>query len=120
MDHVRTGKWASVLPRPVRIMASDDPELEAIPLPNIGKASSVAIAISKREPVSPLAEAFFELARSEETSLRLRAALGVASDGPGGQRSAGITDYWLNSNAVAAGVETATPVPEDCTSPLTA
>ena len=78
MDHVRTGKWASVLPRPVRIMASDDPELEAIPLPNIGKASSVAIAISKREPVSPLAEAFFELARSEETSLRLRAALGVA------------------------------------------
>lgn len=75
MDHVRTGKWASVLPRPVRIMASDNPELEAIPLPNIGKASSVAIAISKREPLSPLAEAFFELARSEETSSRLRQQL---------------------------------------------
>jgi hypothetical protein len=28
--------------------------------------------------------------------------------------------YLLNSKAVAAGVDTATPVPEDCTSPLTA
>ena len=78
IDHVRTGKWASVLPRPVRIMASDDPELESIPLPTVGKASSVAIAISKREPVSPFAEPFFELARSEQTSARLRAALGIA------------------------------------------
>jgi DNA-binding transcriptional LysR family regulator len=78
MDHVRTGKWASVLPRPVRIMAADDPKLEAIPLPNIGKASSVGIAIAKREPVSPLAAAFFDLARSGETSAQLRATLGHA------------------------------------------
>ena len=77
MDHVRTGKWASVLPRPVRIMVSDDPELEAIPLPNIGKATPVGIAVSKREPASPLAEAFFELAASSETSSALGAALGV-------------------------------------------
>lgn len=59
IDHARTGKWASVLPRPVRGMASDDPGLESIPVPNIGKASSVAIAISKRELASPLAQAFF-------------------------------------------------------------
>jgi DNA-binding transcriptional LysR family regulator len=78
MDHVRTGKWASVLPRPVRVMVSDDDELEAIPLPNMGKASSVAIAISKREPVSPLAEAFFEVARSSEILEGLRASLGMA------------------------------------------
>ena len=77
MDHVRTGKWASVLPRPVRIMVSGDTELEAIPLPNIGKATPVGIAISKREPVSPLAEAFFDLATSNETSSRLRAVLGI-------------------------------------------
>jgi len=77
IDHVKTGRWASVLPRPVRIMASDDPELEAIPLPNLGQASSVAIAIAKREPVSPLAEAFFELATSDRTSSRLRATLGI-------------------------------------------
>lgn len=82
MDHVRTGKWASVLPRPVRIMASDDPELEAIPLPNIGKPSSVAIAISKRGPVSPLAEAFFEIATSSETSSKLRAVLGMKQGRP--------------------------------------
>lgn len=78
IDHVRTGKWASVLPRPVRIMASGDPELESIPLPSIGKASSVAIAISKREPTSALAEAFFELARSRDTASRLQAALGAS------------------------------------------
>ena len=77
MDHVRSGKWASVLPRPVRIMASDDPELEAIPLPSIGKASSVGIAISKRGPVSPLAEAFFEMATSGPTAARLRTVLGM-------------------------------------------
>ena len=76
MDHVRTGKWASVLPRPVRMMAADDTELEAIPLPNIGKPSSVAIAISKRA-VARLAEAFFEIARSSETSSKLRVVLGV-------------------------------------------
>jgi len=82
MDHVRTGKWASVLPRPVRIMAADDAELEAIPLPNIGKPSSVAIAISKRKPVSPLAEAFFEIATSSETSSKLRAVLGMKQGRP--------------------------------------
>lgn len=76
MDHVRTGLWASVLPRPVRIMVCGDPELEVIPLPNIGKASSVALAISKREPASPLAEAFFALAASRDTSSRLRSLLG--------------------------------------------
>ena len=77
MDHVRSGKWASVLPRPVRIMASDDPELESIPLPNIGKGASVGIAIPKREPASALAEAFFELATSQETSVKLRALLEI-------------------------------------------
>lgn len=113
MDHVRTGKWASVLPRPVRIMASDDAELEAIPLPNIGKASLVAIAIAKREPVSPLADAFFELARSEETSRQLRATLGISRTERPARVRREVNDYGLNSNAVAAGVDTATPVPED-------
>jgi DNA-binding transcriptional LysR family regulator len=87
MDHVRTGKWASVLPRPVRIMVSDDRELEAIPLPNIGKAPSVGIAISKREPASPLAEAFFELATSNKISAELRATLGIP-EAPKGAREA--------------------------------
>lgn len=76
MDHVRTGKWGSVLPRPVRIMVSDDPELETIPLPNIGKAALVGIAIPRREPASSLAEAFFELTL-QETSAKLRGVLGI-------------------------------------------
>jgi DNA-binding transcriptional LysR family regulator len=79
MDHVKTGKWASVLPRPVRIMVSDDPELEAIPLPSIGKEVPVGIAVPKREPGSPLAQAFFEMAASSETSSSLRAALEIRS-----------------------------------------
>lgn len=78
MDHVRSGKWASVLPRPVRIMVSDDPELESISLPNIGKAAPVAIAVPKREPAFPPAEAFFELATSQETSTKLRALLEIS------------------------------------------
>jgi DNA-binding transcriptional LysR family regulator len=85
MDHVRTGKWGSVLPRPVRVMVADDPELEAIPLPNIGKPAVVGIAISKRSPVSPLAEAFFEMASSRETLSQLRLVLGMTE----GDRSAG-------------------------------
>ena len=77
MDHVRTGNWASVLPRPVRIMISGDDELEAIPLPMTGTPAAVAIAIPRREPVSPMAEAFFEVATSEDVSRTLQAMLAV-------------------------------------------
>lgn len=67
MDHVRSGKWASVLPRPVRIMIADDDELEAIPLPKTGDPPSVGIVVPKMEPRSPQAEAFFEIATSSES-----------------------------------------------------
>lgn len=74
MDHVRTGKWASVLPRPVRMMIADDDELEAIPLPKTGDPPSVGIVLPKMEPRSPQAEAFFEIATSGE-SLKTLATL---------------------------------------------
>jgi DNA-binding transcriptional LysR family regulator len=80
MDHVRTGNWASVLPRPVRIMISGDDELEAIPLPMAGKPASVAIAIPHREPVSPVAQAFFEVATSDEAFKTLRHLLHTATE----------------------------------------
>jgi DNA-binding transcriptional LysR family regulator len=64
MDHVRSGKWASVLPRPVRIMVSDDDELEAIPLPKTGTSASIGIGIPRQQAGSKLAEAFFEVATS--------------------------------------------------------
>jgi DNA-binding transcriptional LysR family regulator len=80
MDHVRTGNWASVLPRPVRIMISGDDELEAIPLPMAGKPVSVAIAIPHREPVSPVAQAFFEVATSDEALRTLWHLLQIATD----------------------------------------
>ena len=67
MDHVRTGKWASVLPRPVRIMIADDNELEAIPLPKTGDPPLVGIVLPRTEPRSPQAEAFFEIATSNES-----------------------------------------------------
>ncbi len=67
MDHVRSGKWASVLPRPVRIMIAEDDVLEAIPLPKTGDPPSVGIVLPRMEPRSPQAEAFFEIATSSES-----------------------------------------------------
>jgi len=75
MDHVRTGKWASVLPRPVKMMIARDDELETIQLPITGKPISVVIAIPRREPVSPLAKAFFRVATSDDVLGRLRKLL---------------------------------------------
>lgn len=84
MDHVRTGKWASVLPRPVRIMIADDDKLEAIPLPPTGRTQVVAIAIPRRKPASPMAEAFFKVATSDEASRTIhslmRSTTGVGRD----------------------------------------
>jgi DNA-binding transcriptional LysR family regulator len=86
MDHVRTGIWASVLPRPVKIMVAHDPQLEAIPLPNTGKPLSIAIAIPRREPVSPLAKAFFDVATSNDAVKKIHALLQT-----GGVQAAAIT-----------------------------
>ncbi len=72
MDHVRSGQWASVLPRPVRIMIAGDKELEAIPLLKSGVSKSgpqpsVGIVLPHLEPRSPQAEAFFDTATSAES-----------------------------------------------------
>jgi DNA-binding transcriptional LysR family regulator len=75
MDHVRTGKWASVLPRPVKMMIARDDELVTIPLPHTGKPLSVVVAIPRREPVSPLAKAFFQVATSDDAVTKLHALL---------------------------------------------
>jgi DNA-binding transcriptional LysR family regulator len=71
MDHVRTGNWASVLPRLVKIMIAGDKELEAIPLPKSGTPPSIGIAIPRRDPASPLAQAFFEIATSKDVLRQL-------------------------------------------------
>jgi len=76
MDHVRSGKWATVLPRPVRIMIAEDPQLEAIPLPPTGTPPSVGIVLPRLEPKSQPAEAFFEIARSGESLKMLAKLLG--------------------------------------------
>jgi DNA-binding transcriptional LysR family regulator len=76
MDHVRTGHWATVLPRPVRVMIADDKELEAIPLPTLGNPTSIGIAIPQHDPPSRLAQAFFEIATSKEILEELRTLLG--------------------------------------------
>ena len=76
MDHVRTGEWATVLPRPVRAMIAHDKELEAIPLPKIGKPASIGIAIPHHDRSSRLAQAFFEIATSSDVLEELRGLLG--------------------------------------------
>jgi DNA-binding transcriptional LysR family regulator len=67
MDHVRTGNWASVLPRPVRVMIAGDKELEAIRLEPTGPQPTVGIVLPRSEPRSPAAEAFFEVSASGES-----------------------------------------------------
>jgi DNA-binding transcriptional LysR family regulator len=83
MDHVRSGHWASVLPKPVRIMVAADEDLEAIPLPALGAANTVAIAKLKRKPAAPLADAFFDIAVSDKVIGALNRALA------GGQNQSG-------------------------------
>jgi DNA-binding transcriptional LysR family regulator len=67
MDHVRTGNWASVLPRPVRVMIAGDRELEAIRLEPTGAQPTVGIVLPRSEPRSRAADAFFEIAASLES-----------------------------------------------------
>jgi len=76
MDHVRTGEWASVLPRPVRIMVSGDRELETIPLPLVGTPPTIGIVAPVRSPNSALVETFYEIATAPETLRKLQEFLG--------------------------------------------
>ena len=67
--------YATVLPRPVRIMIAGDPELEAIPLPLTGDPPAVGIILPKSGPISPLAEAFFDIATSQTSLRKLKSLL---------------------------------------------
>lgn len=75
MDHVRTGQWASVLPRPVRVMIANDNELEAIPLPATGAPLEVGIVLPRMAPRPRAADAFFEVATSNESLKALNTLL---------------------------------------------
>jgi len=66
LDHVRTGTWASVLPKPVLFMVAGSEEFEAIPLPRVAESGGIGIALPERDRPNPLAEAFFEIATSQE------------------------------------------------------
>jgi DNA-binding transcriptional LysR family regulator len=65
LDHVKTGKWASILPKPVLFMVAGSDEFDAIPLPRTAEAGCIGIAVPDRRPGSHLAEKFFEIATSE-------------------------------------------------------
>ena len=94
MDHVRTGEWASVLPRPVRVMISGDKELETFPLPKTGTAPSMGIVLPGRKPASPVAEAFFEIGTSREVLEKVHEFLGhdPSRDTPAVSRAARLRD----------------------------
>ena len=46
-------------------MIAGDADLEAIPLPRQGERHSMGIVIPHRDPASPVAESFFEIASSK-------------------------------------------------------
>jgi DNA-binding transcriptional LysR family regulator len=66
LDYVSTGKWASILPKPVLFMVAGSDKFEAIPLPRTPEAGSVGIAVPHREPPCELARLFFESATERE------------------------------------------------------
>ncbi|MDP9171211.1 MAG: LysR family transcriptional regulator, partial [Acidobacteriota bacterium] len=66
IDHVRTGQWASVVPRTILPIIANHEDLEAIPLLSQGQGPSMGIVIPHRDPPSPVADTFFEIACSRE------------------------------------------------------
>jgi DNA-binding transcriptional LysR family regulator len=79
VDHVRTGHWASVVPRTIMPMIAHDPGLEAIPIPGKGERHEMGIVIPHRDPASPVAETFFEIATSTAVSQNIARSLGTRS-----------------------------------------
>jgi DNA-binding transcriptional LysR family regulator len=75
LEHVKSGKWVSVLSKTVQILVADDNQLEAIPLPRSADPVKVGIAMPNREPISHLAEAFFDIATSGDVIRKLRLSL---------------------------------------------
>jgi DNA-binding transcriptional LysR family regulator len=75
MEHVKSGKWVSVLSKAIQILVAGDDQLEAIPLPRTGETIHVGIAMPNREPVSHIAEAFFQMATSEDMIRQVERAL---------------------------------------------
>jgi DNA-binding transcriptional LysR family regulator len=75
MDHVRTGNWASVVPRAIMPMIAVTDGFEAIPLAQTGQPAHWGVVIPLRDPASPPAEALFEVAASEEFAAIVEAAL---------------------------------------------
>lgn len=116
MDHVRTGEWASVLPRPVRVMVRGDKELEALSLPKTGTAPMMGIVIPKREPASQLAEDFFKIATSRETVKRVNELLRPETSGdrrphawtPKGKSKAGVSARHPTASPRVAGSQSST------------
>jgi DNA-binding transcriptional LysR family regulator len=74
-DHVKTGRWMSVLPRPIHVMIANDPELRAIPLPAVGEPPQLGIIVPDREPPSHMAAEFFKLATSKEVVRQIERAV---------------------------------------------
>ena len=66
LDHVRSGKWASILPKPVLFMVAGNDEFEVAPLPRSKSPGTVGLIVPQREPACHLAEAFFHIATSPD------------------------------------------------------
>jgi DNA-binding transcriptional LysR family regulator len=71
-SHIRSGAWASVLPRSLAVDLQADGCLESIPLAPMGDQVWVGVMIPDRDLTFPLAEAFFHLAVAERGAIRPR------------------------------------------------
>jgi DNA-binding transcriptional LysR family regulator len=75
MEYIRTGEWVSVLPRAIMVVVARDPRLGAVPLAHSGPPWRFGVVIPPRQPASPLAKAFLEVASSPKYLATLEEAL---------------------------------------------
>ena len=75
MEHVRTGEWATVLPKTIRISLAEEHKIVAIPLPKTDLTPSIGIVIPADASRRGLAESFFSMATSKDTLQVLNAMM---------------------------------------------
>ena len=76
--HVRTGKWASIIPAQLAEALDLTDSLRAIPIGSPRVAHEVGLVVPDREPMTPLAAAL--VAEARQLSLELAAATPSRAD----------------------------------------
>ena len=75
IDHVRTGQWATVLPKTARISLAGEHSIKSFPLPKTERTPLIGIVAPAGEMRSTLADSFFSIATSKDTLRTLQSMM---------------------------------------------